>query len=190
MVESNSTKLVWQKPSPLPYLSRDRVHLWCANLDLTKSEIKQLANFLSADEVERANRFRFPQHCKRFIVARGILRQLLGNYLKVDPQDLIFTYGEQGKPLLTAKVKSDSLEFNISHSQEYALFGFTLNHSLGVDLEYQRQMPDALKIARRFLLSPRIQTTRGDGNRTAIAVILSLLDGKRGIFKSDRQRIN
>jgi 4'-phosphopantetheinyl transferase len=106
---------------------------------------------LSPDEIARANKFRFVQHKSKFIAARGILRQLLGNYLKVSPRSLTFTYSDRGKPQLETDI---SLQFNISHSQDYALFGFTLNHLIGVDIEYRRSMPDALKIAQRFF-SPR-----------------------------------
>lgn len=151
MMANSSIDSIWQTPSQPPRLKDDRVHVWRANLKLSTLEIEELTTLLSTDEIARANKFRFVQHKSRFIAARGILRQLLGNYLKVSPRSLIFTYSDRGKPQLATDI---ALQFNLSHSEEYALFGFSLNHLIGVDIEYQRAMPDALKIARRFF-SPR-----------------------------------
>ena len=142
--------LNWQEPSHTPILQDDGVHLWRAHLDLSDVEIKCLTATLSTREIARANRFKFPQHRRRFIAARGILRQLLGNYLQLNPSQVEFGYGDRGKPFLLSSLGNSSLQFNVSHSQEYALLGFSLNHPIGVDIEYLRQMPDALKIAQRF----------------------------------------
>ncbi|MEL6501392.1 MAG: 4'-phosphopantetheinyl transferase superfamily protein [Cyanobacteria bacterium J06623_1] len=141
----------WQHPQSFPELGRHQVHVWRANLDLSSTEIIKLTALLSDDEINRANQFRFSQHKRRFIAARGILRQLLSAYLEVNPGSLDFSYESKGKPCLASQTK---LQFNISHSQEYALFGFIYEHQIGVDIEYQRSVPDALKIAQRFF-SPR-----------------------------------
>ncbi len=147
MMTNSSIDSIWQIPAQPPTLRDNQVHIWRANLGLSTPEIEKLTTLLSTDEIARADKFRFVQHRSRFIAARGILRQLLGNYLKVSPRSLIFAYSDRGKPRLA---KDTALQFNISHSQEYALFGFTLNHLIGVDIEHQRAMPDALKIAQRF----------------------------------------
>ena len=141
----------WQHPQHFPKLEKHQAHVWHANLDLNTTEINQLATLLSAEETARANRFRFREHKRRFIAARGILRQLLGAYLAINPRTVDFSYGEKGKPTLSNVTE---LQFNISHSQASALLGFSLEHLIGVDLEYQRGLTDALKIAQRFF-SPR-----------------------------------
>jgi 4'-phosphopantetheinyl transferase len=41
----------------------------------------------------------------------------------------------------------------VSHSNKIALFGFTKNREIGVDVEYVKQLPDADKIAKRFFSS-------------------------------------
>jgi 4'-phosphopantetheinyl transferase len=138
---------IWQHPVGFPTLNNHQVHLWRANLTLSNPEIEKLTTLLSTDEIVRASKFRFAQHKSRFIAARGILRQLLGKYLQVSPSNVTLTYSDRGKPQLP---HNSPLQFNLSHSQEYGLFGFTLNYLIGVDLEYQRVMPDALNIAQRF----------------------------------------
>ena len=149
--------ITWQVPLSPPSLNKHQVHVWRANLDLPTATIDSLTTCLSRDEIERANKFRFPQHQTRFIAARGILRQLLGNYLQINSCDLKFAYSDRGKPRLAdflTNATNQQLQFNLSHSQNYALYGFTYNSSIGVDVEHLRELPDALKIAQRFF-SPR-----------------------------------
>ena len=145
---------VWQNSSSPISLDKNQIHLWRAHLDLPAIVVNELTNLLSADEIERANKFCFPEHKRRFIVARSILRQLLSNYLHLNPKDLEFAYSNLGKPSIIQSNKISFLQFNLSHSQEYALFGFSNYHLIGVDLEYLRTMSDASKIAERFF-SPR-----------------------------------
>ena len=145
---------IWQHPPQQPILSNNQVHVWRANLELSTTDIEQLATCLSTDEIARANKFHFPKHRRRFIAARGILRHLLGNYIQLSPNIIEFEYGDRGKPRLATSVADSSLQFNVSHSEEYALYGFTHHHLIGVDLEYLREMKDAVKLAERFF-SPR-----------------------------------
>lgn len=152
MKNNNCHAVVWQLPQNKPTLAEGQVHIWRANLDLSTKEIELLSKFLSSDEIDRAAKFHFPLHRKRFIAARGILRQLLGIYLEVSPDRLTFTYGDRGKPQLelATSAVNRSINFNLSHSQKYAIYGFSSHQPIGVDLEYVRDMPDALKIAQRF----------------------------------------
>ena len=97
--------LVWQNPSPDLVLLSDKIHVWRANLDLAPQQIEELETVLSEDEKLRANRFRFAKHKRRFIAARGILRQLLAGYLQSSPGKINFTYNPQGKPELASSFK-------------------------------------------------------------------------------------
>src|SRR5258708_512758 len=95
-------------------LERDRIHVWTANPDLAGARPDELRALLSADEMERADRFYAPRDRMRFVAARGILRALLGRYLSSAPQSLVFAYNEFGKPSLAFGY--DALRFNLSHS--------------------------------------------------------------------------
>jgi 4'-phosphopantetheinyl transferase len=55
---------------------------------------------LSADERSYADRFYIERDRRRYIVSRGLLRQILSRYLALDGRDLVFRYGEWGKPAL------------------------------------------------------------------------------------------
>ena len=62
------------------------------------------------------------------------------------------TFGERGKPALAARQNSASepLHFNLSDSEDLAVYAFSLGSEMGVDVEILRPMPDALNIARSF----------------------------------------
>ncbi|NES02543.1 MAG: 4'-phosphopantetheinyl transferase superfamily protein [Okeania sp. SIO2F4] len=127
-------------------VSPNNVHIWSTNLKLLPSQIEELSTILSSDEIERANKFYFERDKNRFIIARGKLRKILSRYLNIEPEKLQFTYSDRGKPYL----KDTSILFNLSHSQDLALYAITQVNSIGIDLEYIRPMNDAENLAKRF----------------------------------------
>ncbi len=131
-------------------LTRQNIHVWRVNLDLPSLEVEELAAVLSQDEIVRANRFYFAQHRQRFIVARGMLRKILGRYLDIEPDQVQFEYSSRGKPSLSPQFSASKIQFNISHSQGMALCGITCDRLIGIDLEYLRSLADAESIAKRF----------------------------------------
>ena len=140
----------WHLPPPDLALSRDDVHVWRASLKQPPERGRQLAQTLSCDEMMRAERFRFERDRRRFVVGRGVLRTILGRYLGVEPGQMQFRYDPRGKPHLAEAVGGCGLQFNLAHSHELALYAFTRDREIGVDLEYVRPMPDAEEIAARF----------------------------------------
>lgn len=100
------------------------------------------------DEQQRALRYQQSLSRDRFIIARGILRVLLSHYVGCPPPNLELTYGVHGKPALGATALP--LEFNLTHSDDIALYAFTLQQPLGIDLERVRSEVNYWAIARRF----------------------------------------
>ncbi|MDJ0649274.1 MAG: 4'-phosphopantetheinyl transferase superfamily protein [Xenococcaceae cyanobacterium MO_188.B19] len=149
--------LVWQNPSPDLVLLNDQIHVWRANLDLAPQQIEKLAIILSEDEKLRANRFRFAKHRRRFIAARAILRELLAGYLQTSAEQISFTYNPQGKPELASSFNNIDLQFNISHSEDLALYSFNYQQQIGIDLEYLRENVDYASIAKRFFCDTEFQ---------------------------------
>jgi 4'-phosphopantetheinyl transferase len=135
----------------VPPLNADEVHLWCANLDDHAPE--SFRSLLAEDEISRADRFHFTKDRNHYIVARGLLRKLLASYLKVGAEELRFAYAEKGKPFLTEN-QHGLINFNLAHSHELAVYAFSAERELGVDLEFIRKDFGGEKIAERFF-SPR-----------------------------------
>src|SRR5947199_10750328 len=123
----------WNSPPESLLLDRDEVHVWRATLDLPISRLQALEQILAADERTRANKFHFPEDRMHFIVARGVLRAILGRYLSRDPRTLQFCYNQYGKPTLAGEASSGSLFFNVSHSHGMALYAISYIQTIGID---------------------------------------------------------
>jgi 4'-phosphopantetheinyl transferase len=146
------------RTAPSNYLLPDNeVHVWRADLRPPADGLTAYAAILSDDERQRAGRFHFAQHRDRFIVARGILRCLLGAYLQQAPEGLRFVYGPQGKPALEP---SGDLRFNLAHSHELALYAFTHQREIGVDVEYTARKAATVQVAERFFAAEEVAAFR------------------------------
>lgn len=132
------TERLWQVPPADLILPENEVHVWKASLEATASEIDNLLPFLISEEVERARRFYFERDRRRWTVARAVLRALLGRYLGTDPSRPRLITNSYGKPSLAEQPTNTHLHFNISHSESLALYAFTYNREVGVDIEYMR----------------------------------------------------
>ena len=136
-------------------LARNEVHLWQARLDDQLAD--SLKPLLSEEETARANRFHFTKDRNHFIVARGLLRRLLAAYLGLaSSAELSFSYGEKGKPFL-AENQQGSINFNLAHSHGMALYAFSHDRELGVDLEFIRDELADEKIADRFFSTTEVK---------------------------------
>ena len=119
------------------------VHVWKIELDQPADEFRAM---LSADERERASRFRVERGADRYVVGRGALRILLGRYTGASPETLVFRYNGFGKPELTGS----DVCFNLSHSHEIALIAAARGRAVGVDVERIREQVMIERIAERF----------------------------------------
>jgi 4'-phosphopantetheinyl transferase len=140
---------MWQSV-PTPQIRTEDVHVWQARLDLEETTLQKLRTVISEDEQKRAGRFHFERDRRRFVVARGILRSVLAQYLKLRPEDVQFRYEVAGKPYLACSGNEPQLHFNVSHSHELALIGLCLDHRVGIDIEFKNPDRATLDLARHF----------------------------------------
>ncbi|CAN5216070.1 4'-phosphopantetheinyl transferase superfamily protein [soil metagenome] len=119
-------------------LQAGELHIWLTQLDRSVEEATSLKNLLSADECARADRFKFERDRQRYVVGRGILRQILEEYTQCPAQQLCFAYGRRGKPSLPGS----AFQFNMSHSGGLAAIAITSGRAIGIDLEHARSIPD------------------------------------------------
>ena len=130
----------------MPHAGRE-YEVVLARLDASADELRALEACLSPDELKRAERFFFQRHRRRFVIARGRLRQLLGERLGVAPREIRLVYGANGKPRLA----DEAMRFSVSHSAEIALFAFSQAREVGVDIEAVRPIESADAIAAHIL---------------------------------------
>jgi 4'-phosphopantetheinyl transferase len=157
----SSILAAWPAPPARLSLESEDVHVWRAELDQPVEILQALQRLLSPDESERAHRFHFRKHREHFIVARGVLRTLLGNYLRMEPSQLRFSYTAYGKPALAGiREEQPPLRFNLSHSGELALYGFTRGREIGLDLEFRREDFASEQIAEHFFSAREVEMLR------------------------------
>ena len=102
----------------MPVLDPDEVHVW-------RVEVESACDRRDIFEGDR----------KRFVVARGVLRTLLGDYLGRHPGSLGFGYNPYGKPHLAG---NSEVRFSTSHSHGLVLLAFARGRDVGVDIERVR----------------------------------------------------
>ena len=122
------------------------IHIYRSSIDSTDEELKGSELILSPDELQKAYRYKFEKDREQYIMARSLLRRILGKYLDQSPHKINFSYSEKGKPY----IKDSLIKFNLAHSGGKAVFAFAENIDVGIDIEYMRDLPDELQIAKRF----------------------------------------
>jgi 4'-phosphopantetheinyl transferase len=155
-VPITSAVLPWRAPPETVVLGCDEVHVWRATLDQTSPQIQSFLHTLAADERARAERFYFEKDREQFIVARGVLRAILGGYLNRAPESLSFCYSAHGKPSLAG----DAIRFNVSHSHGIALYAVTRGGEVGIDIERIRTDVEVEEVAERFFSQGEVAKLR------------------------------
>lgn len=130
-------------------LGQGEAALWFVSLHEPGSTIEAAASVLSAEEMRRADRFRFSLHRNRFILAHAALRHVIGIYSRCPASGIDFITSPHGKPSLTNNQRG-KIEFNLSHSEDLAVVAVSFGSILGVDVEQVREMPDWPQMASQF----------------------------------------
>lgn len=144
--DNSSPTSSWSIPPIYPDLQTQHVDIWRCSLVLSSNTLESLEATLSDDEKQRAARFHFREDRDCFISAHGCLRHILGLYLHCEPGKLGFSAGPHGKPALD----DHQLDFNLSHSGDFALVAITRGRKVGVDVERIRQGISFQAIARQY----------------------------------------
>ncbi|HJV67184.1 MAG TPA: 4'-phosphopantetheinyl transferase superfamily protein [Geomonas sp.] len=112
-----------------------------------ESDLARLRGYLDEEELRRGNRLVDGKRRDLFFAGRGILRELLGGLLGVEPNRVALVEGEAGKPRLA---QPGEIDFNVSHAGDYLLAAFTAGCQVGVDLEWMRGDIPYQAIAERY----------------------------------------
>jgi 4'-phosphopantetheinyl transferase len=129
-------------------MSQD-LQLYQARLDISPTECDRLWQILSEDERSRADRFKREYLKRNFIAARGNLREILAPRLGCEASAIQFGYSDRGKPYIQ---NFKGLHFNLSHSQDLAIYVICQDREVGIDLEFINSQCDVDSIAKRYFL--------------------------------------
>jgi 4'-phosphopantetheinyl transferase len=160
-------------------ISPDTVHLWWARVSEAEPHLDRLRHTLSFNELERAARFRVEGAARRFVVARAVLRSVLGRATGVDPADVVFAYGEHGKPHLAAT----DLSFNASDTGDFVVVALA-SAELGVDIEVLRPLARQERLARRICTERELEAFMAIPEAQRDAALLRLWTCKEAALKA------
>jgi 4'-phosphopantetheinyl transferase len=142
---------VWAMPTKELRLTQDEIHLWRASLeDVDRVVLHRLEATLNPEEKSRAARFHFSRDRDSFVASHGILHELLGLYSKRPATEIEFRYGPQDKPALRTNDGESPICFNLSHSHGLAVYAFSRDREVGIDVEMIRPDFAGDEIAERY----------------------------------------
>jgi len=142
-------------------LIRGSVHVWHLELDPTGPQFSRWEPWLGPEDRTRAAAFTREPARRRFVIAHGLLRLLLGRYLGVSPHSLGFESGTHGKPRLAGTEPDRGLVFNVSHSGDCIAIALAHDARLGVDIEGCRPIKELGALAARCLGPSELTHWRG-----------------------------
>lgn len=141
---------ILREPAPDLDLQGIEGEIVLGRLDLDPEALEEAWECLSDGETHRAKRLRFERDRRRYVAARARLRRLLAERLETRAGAIELSTGHRGKPRLAGRFIESPLRFNVSHSEDLAVYAFTWGREVGVDVEAVTPWRGADAIAARF----------------------------------------
>ena len=134
----------------------NRVRLWSARPDtLCQAQWRGLSDLLDDNERRQACRFRFAADQRAYVLAHGLRRLALADWLNVPAASLRFGATASGQPLLLGAWRQ-AVFFSHSHTREAVLVALSADAVVGVDVEStQGPAMDAALLA-SFIAPPEV----------------------------------
>ena len=172
---------------PLPeelILAPNGIHLYRIPVSRFLPQLSHFRDILSSDELEKAERFRFPDDRHRFIITHALLRYILSRYLEIAPKQVQFSYGAYGKPALAGAGEDTEIRFNLSHAGNQAVVVVTRTRQVGVDIEHVRPLADMEQIAERLFSENEKWTLRQSKKEAASEIFFRYWTRKEAFVKA------
>lgn len=129
---------------------RERVSLWIVDLKKYHDDkhFRYFCSLLNQEEYNEIHRITTYKKQMERIIQRGILKEILGKDVALQPAKILIGKTEKGKPFLVNR----NIPFNYSHSENYFMIALSKNGQIGVDI----QIPKKLKYSYpQMIFSPR-----------------------------------
>lgn len=132
-------------------MGQRRVVVWWMAVDAVDASFwPRLSVLLDDAERERLSRLQFEDDRHAYVAAHALGRVLLSSWAGGAPQDWRFHIGAHGKPEVAGPPAGPRLRLNLSHTHGLAAAALTVNHDVGLDVEWLDRKPPGLAVARRF----------------------------------------
>jgi 4'-phosphopantetheinyl transferase len=132
-------------------MTMDGVDVWYVFSDEVRDPrlLERYSASMTREEHARHDRFVFPRDRHQFLVTRGVLRALIGEYLNIEPADCAFESNQYGRPSLLGPAAA-TLGFNLSHTGGLVAYAMAGVPEIGVDVENIERATASVDLARRF----------------------------------------
>lgn len=162
-------------------IDRQSAIIYFVNLEKFSGIRQKLAEYLSADEIEKSKDFIQDIHSCRYEISRGLLRYLLGQIIGTHPKKIKFLYSNYGK----LRVANSKVDFNISHSHNMVCFLFSYENEVGIDIEYHDTNLDYSIIKSSIMSAEENSIFQTLHESQKIDYFYSLWTKKEAILKAD-----
>ena len=157
-----------------------KVHLWMRDIGESGQDAHSCREILSPTEKQRADRFRFDTHRDRFVRGRAFLREIVAQFYKCEPSELMVVEGSDGKPL----VPGSAVAFNLSHSGDIAVLGVAPMKEIGVDVETFDRNVECVSIAKRFFAESEFRAVKAQPSDEQRELFFRLWTSKEAAMKA------
>ena len=171
--------------SDKPRLSDREVHVWHISCAKLEHLVPTLWTLLDSVEQSRAGKYARQEDRARFVITRGALRCLLEQYLGIAGKEVSITASPMGKPSVNSESR---LEFNVSHSHEWALIGFATSR-LGIDVECVKPL-HAASLAKRFFSPAECDALMNVASDKILSTFYRCWTRKEAYIKADGQGLS
>jgi len=124
------------------------VVVWMAEVSMWQGALPLLEPCLDAKDRERAARFHFAEDRARYILGRGLARNILGLYLQRAPERIEIDSTDRGQPYFPG---DETMRFSITHTHDLVAIALTANVRVGIDIEYMERKLNLKDLAERIL---------------------------------------
>jgi len=157
------------------------VHVWRVDIATTAPALDAHAGLLTADELFAVQRFAFAADRRRARATRIAARLLASWYLGAPADRVAFGREPRGRPFLPGLA---DLDFSLSHSGDLLLFAFSRQARVGIDLEAEREMDDALAIAHSFFAPDEVHALESEPSSAVATAFLRHWTRKEALLKA------
>ena len=117
------------------FIKSEKTNVWISRpQEVGDEQMRSLEVTLDASEIARASRFRFEIDRRAYVVAHGLRRVALGEFLGVDPVSLVLTKQSSGEPVLIWPGER-KVFFSHSHTRDLVAIAVASDSRVGIDVE-------------------------------------------------------
>ncbi|HMG84034.1 MAG TPA: 4'-phosphopantetheinyl transferase superfamily protein [Ferruginibacter sp.] len=184
ITNQNLANISWAIATGFDRMNGEKADFFRIRISDQLSFLADRLSVLSSEEIARANRFHQTKDKNRYIIAHGMLRNILEKkYLHQPAAAIKFIEGKNKKPYLDADKK---LFFNISYSGDWIVLAIA-GSEIGVDIEMINRDLDINEVMQQSFSEDEINYMNTNSSREQFFLLWTR---KEAILKATGQGLN